>query len=170
MIKDRLKKEVENNVTLTLQPSNDSESINVQGRGELQIGDKTYIVSCLKTYYSQLNNNYWLKWLQKGILVETLRREGFELTISPPKVLAVKGEDGISREPFEEVVVDIDPELQGQVIESMVRLLHSIQPFIELWSVSRHCSQYFTAWTQSIVNNPNKLLNNCNLLLECLFI
>ena len=58
MIKDRLKKEVENNVTLTLQPSNDSESINVQGRGELQIGDKTYIVSCLKTYYSQLNNNY----------------------------------------------------------------------------------------------------------------
>eukprot|EP00605_Chrysophyceae_sp_TOSAG23-4_P002299 GSChrysophyteH1.ASY1.ANO1.2545.1 assembled CDS len=60
MIKDRLHKEVENNVTLQLQPGSDSESINVQGRGELQI----------------------------GILIETMRREGFELTVSPPNVLS----------------------------------------------------------------------------------
>jgi GTP-binding protein len=66
MIKDRLYKEIENNVTLSLKPSADPEALDVQGRGELQI----------------------------GILVETLRREGFELTVSPPKVLAVKGEDG----------------------------------------------------------------------------
>jgi hypothetical protein len=58
MIKERLKKEIENNVALQLQPAADPESINVEGRGELQI----------------------------GILVETMRREGFELTISPPKV------------------------------------------------------------------------------------
>jgi GTP-binding protein len=58
MIKDRLQKEVENNVTLVLRASSDSESIDVQGRGELQI----------------------------GILVETMRREGFEMTVSPPKV------------------------------------------------------------------------------------
>lgn len=91
MIKDRLQKEIENNVTLSLRPSNDTESIDVQGRGELQI----------------------------GILVETMRREGFELSVYPPRVLAVVGEDGVSREPYEEVVVDVDPEMQGLVIESM---------------------------------------------------
>jgi len=91
MIKDRLIKETENNVTLSLRPSSDSESIDVQGRGELQI----------------------------GILVETMRREGYELTVSPPRVLAVVGEDGVSREPFEEVIVDVDPEMQGLVIQSM---------------------------------------------------
>ena len=89
MIKDRLQKEIENNVTLQLQPAADTESINVQGRGELQI----------------------------GILVETMRREGFEMTVSPPSVLGVENEDGKIEEPFEEVVVDIDPELQ-------VRLKH----------------------------------------------
>lgn len=92
MIKERLLKEVSNNVTLVLKPSADSEeSIDVQGRGELQI----------------------------GILVEAMRREGFEMTISPPRVLSVQGDDGVSKEPFEEVVVDVDPELQGLVIDSM---------------------------------------------------
>lgn len=91
MIKDRLNKEIENNVTITLRPSTDPESLDVQGRGELQI----------------------------GILVETMRREGFELTINPPRVLAVTGEDGVKREPYEEVTVDVDPELQGMIIDSM---------------------------------------------------
>lgn len=91
MIKDRLQKEIENNVTLSLRPSSDSESIDVQGRGELQI----------------------------GILVETMRREGYELSVCPPRVLAVVGEDGVSREPYEEVIIDVDPEMQGLVIESM---------------------------------------------------
>lgn len=90
MIKDRLMKEIENNVTLTLQPSVDSEAIDVQGRGELQI----------------------------GILVETMRREGFELTVSPPRVLAIT-EDGVTKEPFEEVTVDVAPDMQGLVIDSM---------------------------------------------------
>lgn len=91
MIKDRLYKEIENNVTLSLSPASDSESIDVNGRGELQI----------------------------GILVETLRREGYEMTVSPPKVLGVRGEDGVMREPYEEVIVDIDPDLQGLVMDSM---------------------------------------------------
>ena len=89
MIKDRLRKEIENNVTLTLRPSSDPESIDVQGRGELQI----------------------------GILVETMRREGYELTVSPPKVLAVEGEDGVKREPIEEVTLDVDQEYQGLIME-----------------------------------------------------
>lgn len=91
LIKERLRREIENNVTIQLAPSVDPETIDVQGRGELQI----------------------------GILVETLRREGFEMTISPPRILAVVGEDGVSREPFEEVIIDVDPEFQGQVIESL---------------------------------------------------
>jgi GTP-binding protein len=91
MIKERLKREIENNVTLQLRPSSDPEALDVQGRGELQI----------------------------GILVESMRREGYELTVSPPKVLAQVGEDNVYREPFEEVTVDVDPELQGLVIDAM---------------------------------------------------
>lgn len=110
MIKDRLYKEIENNVTLSLRSSaQDSETIDVQGRGELQI----------------------------GILVETLRREGFELTISPPKVLAVVGEDGVSREPIEEVTVDVDPEMQGVVIESMSNRKGDMQEFKDFGNRSR---------------------------------
>lgn len=91
MIKERLKKEVENNVTLTLKSSSDAESMDVQGRGELQI----------------------------GILVETMRREGFEMTVSPPKVLGRYNENQEFEEPFEEVVVDVDAEYQGVVIDAM---------------------------------------------------
>mmetsp|Transcript_16645 Transcript_16645/g.22768 ORF Transcript_16645/g.22768 Transcript_16645/m.22768 type:complete len:353 (+) Transcript_16645:133-1191(+) len=109
LIKDRLRKEVENNVTLSLRPSADSESIDVQGRGELQI----------------------------GILVETLRREGFEMVVSPPRVLAVTGEDGVSREPFEEVVVDVDPDLQGVVIESMSNRKGTLLEFKDIGNRSR---------------------------------
>jgi len=90
MIKDRLNSEVENNVTLSLRPSSDPESIDVQGRGELQI----------------------------GILLETMRREGFEMTVSPPRVLGVT-DDGVYKEPYEEVTVDVDTDLQGSIIESM---------------------------------------------------
>jgi predicted membrane GTPase involved in stress response len=58
-------------------------------------------------------SNIYIHIYTLGILVETMRREGYEMTVSPPKVLAVIGEDGISREPFEEVIVDVDPDLQG---------------------------------------------------------
>lgn len=89
-IKERLMKEVENNVTLSLRQGPNTESLDVLGRGELQI----------------------------GILIESMRREGFELTVSPPNVLTIT-EEGIQKEPWEEVVVDIAPDLQGLVIESM---------------------------------------------------
>lgn len=109
MIKDRLVKEVENNVTLVLRTSADSESVDVQGRGELQI----------------------------GILVETMRREGYEMTVNPPKVLAVVGEDGKSREPYEEVIVDVDPELQGIIIDSMSNRKGTLMEFKDIGSRSR---------------------------------
>jgi GTP-binding protein len=115
MIKDRLYKEVENNVTIQLrQSASDSESIDVQGRGELQI----------------------------GILVETLRREGYEMTVSPPKVLSVIGEDGISREPYEEVTVDVDPDMQGVIIEAMSNRKGNMLEFKDIGNRTRlvfHC-------------------------------
>mgnify|MGYP005990213595 CR=1 FL=1 len=109
MIKDRLNKEIENNVTITLKPSADPETIDVQGRGELQI----------------------------GILVETLRREGFELTVCPPMVLAVTDEDGVTKEPFEEVTVDVSPELQGLVMDSMTNRKGSLLEFKDIGNRAR---------------------------------
>ena len=109
MIKDRLQKEIENNVTLQLKPSADPEALDVQGRGELQI----------------------------GILVETMRREGFELTVSPPRVLAVVGDDGVSREPFEEVTVDVDPELSGVIIDNMSNRKGNMVEFKDIGNRSR---------------------------------
>jgi len=109
MIKDRLQKEIENNVTLQLKPSADPEALDVQGRGELQI----------------------------GILVETMRREGFELTVSPPRVLAVVGDDGVSREPFEEVTVDVDPDLSGVIIDSMSNRKGNMIEFKDIGNRSR---------------------------------
>jgi GTP-binding protein len=110
MIKDRLRKEVENNVTLTLRPSSNMECVDVQGRGELQI----------------------------GILIETMRREGFEMTVSPPFVLAILDKDGKTKlEPFEEVVVDIDSDLQGIAIDSMSNRKGVLKEFKELGDKSR---------------------------------
>lgn len=108
MIKDRLKKEIENNVTLSLRSSSHSEAVDVQGRGELQI----------------------------GILIETMRREGFEMTVSPPLVLT-KSENGRTLEPFEEVVVDVDNELQGIIIESMSNRKGNMVEFKEMGEKSR---------------------------------
>jgi GTP-binding protein len=109
MIKERLQKEIENNVTISLKPSADPETIDVQGRGELQI----------------------------GILVETLRREGFELTVCPPRVLAITDEEGVVKEPFEEVTVDVSPELQGMVMDSMTGRKGTLLEFRDIGNRSR---------------------------------
>jgi len=87
----RLRKETENNVTITLTPAQSSESIQVNGRGELQL----------------------------GILIEQMRREGFELCVSPPRVLVKKSEAGELLEPIEEVTIDIDTVHSGIVMEKM---------------------------------------------------
>jgi len=108
MIKDRLKKEVENNVTLQLRPSSDPEAFDVQGRGELQI----------------------------GILLESMRREGYELTVSPPMVLGVTV-DGVYTEPFEEVVVDVDTDMQGIIIESMSNRKGEMKDYKDIGNRSR---------------------------------
>lgn len=90
-IRDRLFKEAESNVALQVRESADKESFEVFGRGELQL----------------------------GVLLETMRREGFELMIGCPRVVMKKDESGKLLEPFEEVQVDVDSEYSGIVIEKL---------------------------------------------------
>ncbi|MBW4331167.1 translational GTPase TypA [Stakelama sp. CBK3Z-3] len=90
MIRDRLLREAESNVAIKVTEAEDKDSFEVAGRGELQL----------------------------GVLIETMRREGFELGISRPRVLFREGETG-REEPYETVVIDVDEEFSGTVVEKM---------------------------------------------------
>ncbi|PZO88175.1 MAG: translational GTPase TypA [Sphingomonas sanxanigenens] len=91
MIRDRLEREAESNVAIKVTESEDKDSFEVAGRGELQL----------------------------GVLIETMRREGFELGISRPRVLFREDEDGKRTEPYETVVIDVDDEFSGTVVDKM---------------------------------------------------
>jgi len=91
MIRDRLARESEGNVAIRITESEDKDSFEVAGRGELQI----------------------------GVLIETMRREGFELSISRPRVIFKTDENGQRLEPIEEAVVDVDEEYAGVVVEKL---------------------------------------------------
>ena len=91
MIRDRLERESESNVAIKITESADKDSFEVAGRGELQL----------------------------GVLIETMRREGFELGISRPKVLYGEDENGKQTEPYETVLIDVDEEHAGTVVEKM---------------------------------------------------
>ncbi len=91
MIRDRLLREAESNVAIRVTESDDRDSFEVAGRGELQL----------------------------GVLIETMRREGFELGISRPRVLYREDESGSRTEPYEQVVIDVDDEHSGTVVEKM---------------------------------------------------
>ena len=90
VIRDRLLREAEGNVAMRVTETAGGEAYEVAGRGELQL----------------------------GVLLETLRREGFELGISRPRVLFRDGPSG-REEPYETVVVDVDDEFSGTVIDKM---------------------------------------------------
>ncbi|NGO49629.1 translational GTPase TypA [Allomesorhizobium camelthorni] len=91
VIRDRLLREAEGNVALKIEESPDKDSFFVSGRGELQL----------------------------AVLIETMRREGFELAVSRPRVVMQKGENGELLEPVEEVVIDVDEEHAGVVVQKM---------------------------------------------------
>ena len=91
MIRDRLFREAESNVAIRITEAADKDSFEVAGRGELQL----------------------------GVLIETMRREGFELGISRPRVLFHQDEKGNRTEPYETVVIDVDEEYSGTVIDKM---------------------------------------------------
>jgi GTP-binding protein len=91
VIRERLLREAEGNVALRISESVEKDSMEVAGRGELQL----------------------------GILIETMRREGFELSVSRPKVLFQHDDSGELLEPIEEVVIDVDEEHSGIVVQKM---------------------------------------------------
>jgi len=91
-IRDRLYKEIETNVSMRLEETDTTEAFVVKGRGELHI----------------------------SILIETMRREGYEFQVSPPKVI-MKEIDGVMCEPVEELMIDVPEEFVGPVIEKLGR-------------------------------------------------
>ena len=92
VIRDRLFREAEGNIALRIGESDEKDAYEVAGRGELQL----------------------------GILIETMRREGFELSVSRPKVVLSRDEKtGEMLEPIEEVVIDVDEEHSGIVVQKL---------------------------------------------------
>ncbi len=89
-ISERLEQELVHNVALRVEPGDDPDKFRVSGRGELHL----------------------------GVLIETMRREGFELAISRPEVI-IKEVDGVKMEPMEKVTVDVEEEHQGTVMEKL---------------------------------------------------
>ncbi|WP_126978614.1 translational GTPase TypA [Frigidibacter oleivorans] len=90
VIRERLMKEAESNVAIKIEDTPGGEAFIVSGRGELQM----------------------------GVLIENMRREGFELSISRPRVI-MREEGGQRQEPIEEVIIDVDDEFTGAVIDKL---------------------------------------------------
>ncbi|MEM0907634.1 MAG: EF-Tu/IF-2/RF-3 family GTPase, partial [Pseudomonadota bacterium] len=91
VIRDRLLREAEGNVALQVTETQSGEAFQVAGRGELQL----------------------------GILIETMRREGFEIGVSRPQVVMQRDETGTLMEPIEEVIIDVDDEHSGTIIQKL---------------------------------------------------
>jgi GTP-binding protein len=91
MIRDRLMAESETNVAIQVNETEDKDAFELAGRGELQL----------------------------GVLIETMRREGFEMSVSRPRVLMKLDEKGNLTEPYEEIIVDVDEEFSGAVVEKL---------------------------------------------------
>lgn len=90
MIAERLYKEAETNIAIKISQSAEKDALEVAGRGELQL----------------------------GVLLENMRREGFEMTVAPPRVI-LREENGKKHEPMEEVQIDVDEEFSGVVVEKL---------------------------------------------------
>jgi GTP-binding protein len=90
-LRDRLFKELESNVALKVEETDQADTFTVSGRGELHL----------------------------GILMETMRREGYEFAVSRPRVILRKGPAGETQEPYEEVTIDVPENLMGPVIEKL---------------------------------------------------
>ncbi len=90
-LQERLEQELLHNVALRVEPTDDPDKFRVSGRGELHL----------------------------GILIENMRREGYELAVSRPEVIIRVDEDGTKHEPYEHMTVDVEEESQGTVMEKL---------------------------------------------------
>jgi GTP-binding protein len=102
-IRERLFDELKNNVSLRVTETDSADTFIVSGRGELHL----------------------------AILIETMRREGYELQVSRPEVIMIKGEDGKTHEPFEEVHIEINQEMVGTVIEMLSKRRGEMKEMVE---------------------------------------
>ncbi|MHA7872130.1 MAG: EF-Tu/IF-2/RF-3 family GTPase, partial [Hyphococcus sp.] len=91
VIRERLLRQAEGDVAISVRETESKDAFDVAGRGELQL----------------------------GVLIENMRREGFELAVSRPRVVTRTDEDGQVLEPIEEVVIDVDEDYSGSVIEKL---------------------------------------------------
>jgi GTP-binding protein len=98
-LRERLLREVKSNVALRVEETDDAGAFKVSGRGELHL----------------------------SVLIETMRREGYELCVSQPQVITQAGPDGEVLEPFEDAVIDLEEAYAGPVIEELGRRLGKMQ-------------------------------------------
>ncbi|KAJ1938224.1 hypothetical protein EC988_007654, partial [Linderina pennispora] len=111
MIRDRLRREAETNVALQIVDDGKSEALEVHGRGELQL----------------------------SVLIETMRREGFELSVTPPRVLFKRDPDNRKKilEPYEEITIDVDHASSGTVIEKLTKRKAELKSFTDIADKAR---------------------------------
>jgi GTP-binding protein len=130
-LRDRLYKEAETNIALQIKDAN--EAFEVKGRGELQM----------------------------GVLIETMRREGFEMSVSPPRVIYKAKGQGRQREifePIEEVTMDVDPEHTGVVIEKMSKRKGDMKSFAD--SANGKTRLIFQIPTRGLLGYPAEFKND----------
>jgi GTP-binding protein len=130
VIRERLLKEAETNVALQIREVR--EAFEVKGRGELQM----------------------------GVLIETMRREGFELSVSPPRVIFKSKGEGKDREilePIEEITIDVDHEFTGTVIEKMSKRKGEMKNFAESGDKAR---LVFEVPTRGLLGYPAEFKND----------
>ena len=128
MIGDRLAKEGEGNITLTIKKSDSDSGYLVSGRGELQL----------------------------SVLIETMRREGYELSVSRPKVVMQNDQNGNILEPIEEVIIDVDDEYTGQIVQDLnlrKAIMIEMKPFGE-----GRTRLIFEAPTRGLIGYQSELL------------
>ncbi|KAJ1895574.1 hypothetical protein LPJ66_004510 [Kickxella alabastrina] len=111
MIRERLRREAETNVALQIVDDGKSEALEVRGRGELQL----------------------------SVLIETMRREGFELSVTPPRVLFKRDPENKRSilEPFEEITIDVDHQTSGVVIEKLTKRKGELKSFTDVADKAR---------------------------------
>ncbi len=128
MIRERLLKEQEINVSIKVNDTENSDSLEVSARGELQL----------------------------AILIETMRREGFELSIGRPKVL-IKEEEGIKMEPMELIQVDVDQEFAGTIIQTLQERKARMENLVNMGDKQRIT---FIAPTRGLIGYYSKFLTD----------
>ena len=127
MIRERLLAEAETNVAITFNESAGKDSFEIGGRGELQL----------------------------GVLIETMRREGFEMNVSRPRVL-IRHENGQRMEPVEEVTIDVDEEYASTVVDAMNRRKATMQDMRS--SGAGKTRIVFLAPSRGLIGYPSRFL------------